>query len=192
MRPIHSLASILVGVFMAFGALHPAFAQEDALTAADVKGFISSYPDAKQLAQKYELDKRDRPAAGPRDEVFAGVLEEIKEAGAYDEFATLVRGHGFAGPEEWIGSANRIMMAYAVMAAEDSQGGERMDANVAQQLAEARRQIESSDMSADQKQMALGQLEAMADQMKIFEVSEADRSAVRPHMAELDRIVETE
>lgn len=192
MRPIHSLASILVGVFMAFGALHPAFAQEDALTAADVKGFISSYPEAKQLAQKYELDKRDRPAAGPRDEVFAGVLEEIKEAGAYDEFATLVRGHGFAGPEEWIGSANRIMMAYAVMAAEDSQGGERMDANVAQQLAEARRQIESSDMSADQKQMALGQLEAMADQMKIFEVSEADRSAVRPHMAELDRIVETE
>ncbi len=192
MAPIRSLASILLGVFMALGVLHPTFAQEDALTAADVKGFISSYPEAKQLAQKYELDKRDRAAAGPRNEVFAGVLEEMKAAGAYDEFATLVRGHGFAGPEEWIDSANRIMMAYAVMAAEDSQGGGRMDENVAQQLAEARQQVESSDMPADQKQMALSQLEAMASQMKMFEVSEADRSAVRPHMAELDRIVETE
>lgn len=195
MRPIQTLPAMLLALLLVVVGQAAVLAQDEKrepLTDAEVEGFIASYPEAKQLAQKYELDKRDRAAAGPRDEVFAGVLEEMKAAGAYDDFSALVRQHGFSGPEEWVGAANRIMMAYAVMAAEDAQGGGRMDENVAQQLEEARRQIESSDMPADQKQMALSQIEAMAGQMKMFEVSEADRGAVRPYMAELDKIVETE
>jgi hypothetical protein len=146
------------------------------LTEDQVASFISTYPALRALGDKYAAAGAGGPSA------FGAVMGQIKASQGYDEFAAVIKKHGFDDVEQWAEVANRVTMAYAALMMEDQ------SAQMKTQLEATRKQIEAdTNMSPEQKKAVLKQLDASAGAMTGLPVSEADKAAVRPHRAALQQ-----
>lgn len=165
-----------------------ALAQEGPPLSDDrINGFIASIVALEEWGDEHEEevdaleDVFDGDAMGDVSNPFAAATRIIESQTWAGEVVDIVQRHGFNDLEDWARTGNRIFMAF--MAVQMDVNRPQMEAG----LAEALKQIENSDMSADQKaqtrQMLLG-----ANQMASYygAVPEADKKAVTPFLEMLE------
>ena len=111
-----------LAVLVSFGA-----EAADRLSGAHIKGFMSSFPELKAMADKRRIDfEKDRDRRGRATaqgfNPFSEGIAKLRAAGAYGEANRIVRRHGFANVEAWAGIADRILRAYIALSMQGQQG----------------------------------------------------------------------
>ncbi|WP_455198087.1 hypothetical protein [Kaarinaea lacus] len=166
----------------------------DALSSKTVRSFIDSLKDIEQLGRKYENDpafKTDEnqsfdQAMQQMQSPFSQMNTAIKNSKAYDEFVDAIKRNGFNSPEQWSQTGNRIYRAIAAVQME-----KEMPKDMDQQMAQARQQMQSSGMSAEQQKMMMDMMAASRQMMQQFkDVPKADRETVTPFIAEFEQLGE--
>ena len=112
---------------------------------------------------------------------FSSALGSMQGHQAYNEILGVIRGNGFADADQWALIGDRVMKAYI---------GLRMEAQQPEynaQIQQAMQQIQNSDMSAEQKQMMMQMMQGSSQAMANFQnVPDADKQAVKPHLAAIE------
>jgi len=157
------------------------------ITGTEIKGFISSFPELKALAERRRIDFEkggNQPQGRGRESFspFSQGIGKLRQAGAYGEATLIVRRHGFSSMESWAGTADRILRAYIAL---DMQGHQpRMAAG----MENARSMIMNNPhMTPDQKAQALASIGAsMRNYQQMQDASAEDKAAVAPYRTRLD------
>lgn len=177
---IQRIAAALGALALSLGAAFAA--QSAALTSAQVERFIASMPEMVALGEKHD-DGKPRNIDPGRP--LSSSLELMgREDAAYTDLAQLASRHGFSSVEQWADVGDRTMNAYAVA----SSGMPASDIEAAYRKAVA--DISNHpDMPAAQKEAILaGMKKGHQRNMNTLQATEQDLAAVRPHMAELDKL----
>lgn len=159
------------------------------LTEDQVKGFLSSLPEIRQIGKKYEGELKGQAILSFKEAMknqrnpFSAIMESMQGHQAYDQFLEVMKRNGFDNHETWSDVGNRVIHAYAAL---------KMEARHAKVKAEmelARRKIESdAHMSSDKKQMMLDMLQASSSIVDSFLASASDKAAVKPYMEQIRNI----
>lgn len=159
-------------------------AYAEPLTSEQVGRFIASMPELTALGEKYQdsaqrnIDPR-RPL-GSSLELMGGKGQE------YADLAQLAARHGFSSPEQWADVGDRTMQAYQF--ASSPVPPDQVDAMYQQGIANI---LKDAKLSAEQKQLILGRMEKThSGNQQARQVVEKDIPALKPHMAELDKLFE--
>ncbi|MAM88095.1 hypothetical protein [Allohahella sp. A8] len=181
------LTQITSALFLLLSLAASGIAQaKDKLEEAEIKRWISAMPamQAWGAENRAKLEQHQDPSNVMPNSPEA-MVKPIKEAGLYDEAEKLVSKHGFDSPEDFSETSLQILSAYASVKMKEEMGQD-VDA-MYQQMQDAKKELENSGMSDQQKQMMAQQF-AMAEQAydAIKAVPEADRKAIQPFMAEID------
>ncbi len=159
------------------------------LTEERVLDFVASMYDLEEWgdAHEEELDELDDTwDPDNMDDItapFTSVVEYVKTQRWANEVNAIVRRHGFDDIEAWAVTGNRIMRAFAAIMYEESA------AEIDEGMAEALKQIEESDMSAEQKAAMRDLLVSSKDMARMYEdVDERDKAALRPHIKEFEKM----
>ncbi|GAA3954022.1 hypothetical protein [Allohahella marinimesophila] len=179
----HITSALMLMLTLAVSSLVHA---KDKLEESEIKRWISAMPamQAWGAENRAKLEQhQDKANVMPNSA--EAMVKPIKDAGLYDEAEKLVSKHGFDSPEDFSETSLQILSAYASVKMKEEMGQD-VDA-MYKQMQEAKKELENSPMSDQQKQM-MSQQFAMAEQAydAIKSVPEADRKAIQPFMAEID------
>ncbi|MFQ5443880.1 MAG: hypothetical protein ACE5EK_04600 [Nitrospinales bacterium] len=158
------------------------------MTESQVKGFLSSLPEIRQIGRKYESELKGQAILSFKEAMresrnpFSAVMDSMREHQAYDEFLKVMNRYGFDNHETWSDVGNRVIRAYAALQIEARQ------AKVKAEMENARQKIESdTDMFAGKKQMMLDMLQASSAIVESFHSSAPDKAVVKPYMEDIRR-----
>ena len=183
--------TVLIGLSMLAGIS----AAAESLTSDMVGRFIESMNGMQEIADRYEDIGESNDGFNPRamdkaamDEIaqramtpFSSGLSEMQAHEGYGDLLDMIEEHGFDSAEQWAQVGDRVMRAYAAL---------QMTAempNMNAEMAQAMKELESSGMSEEQKQMMRGMLQSSTQVVSAFnDVPEADKAAVKPHIAAIE------
>jgi hypothetical protein len=156
------------------------------LTEQKINATIAAMRDLRPVMEKHqgELEKlvpeEERAGMDP-----CAPPEKVRSSAAYQEMEAVVRTHGFADGEQWCRVARRITAAYAAVKLDEEEPQWR------EKMAEVRRQIETApNLSAEQKDKLLAQLEETTAAIGAQSAPEADKAAVKANLSEIERALE--
>ena len=161
------------------------------LTPDLVQGFIAAAKEIQKIAGKYDemllmnqnisADAAMAKAQAP----FTSAIAQMQGHQAYNEILAVIESQGFADPQQWAATGDRIMKAFVAnkMASQMPQ--------IDEQMKQAVEQIEKSNMSASQKEAMLQMIQSSAQMAGAYiDVPDADKSAVLPFMTEIETLGE--
>lgn len=159
-------------------------ARAETLTDQTVRSFITSLEALQGLEDQYQdlpdelATEEDEVGMEGISRIFSTAVENMKGHEMYDDLADVVREHGFANPEQWGVTGDRIFRAWSALEMGEQSG------QMNQEMARAMEEINNNpNMSEAQKQqmreMMGGAMSAMDHAAK---APEADKQAVRPHL----------
>ena len=182
-----ALAALAVAVPATVVATAPApavAAQSQAgtpLNAPTIEAFIDTIPAIRKWTEIHQDQAREvapsvLKGGALTGNPFARLIDGLRGTAAYDDLDTTVGRHGFQGPEDWAGVANRVTKALGVLAmnrdAEDNP------------IAAAGRELESNpDIAPEDRTMLKGLLLAVS---LFAQAPKEDVQAVSPYT---DRII---
>lgn len=160
-----------------------------ALTSAELSGWVTAMPEIKGWLDAHE-DRLPEQAATPgssMDSVVQQGLEQLRAAGLYNEFDSLVRAKGFTDVERWSGITSEITRAYiAVEMDKEAASMNEMQA----QLQQVRNM---PGMPEEQRQAMVQMLESS---LAMFQEAQAapvgDKELVRSRLEEVRNILDAE
>lgn len=162
-------------------------AQAETLTDQTVRSFITSLEALQGMEDKYD----DLPGnlAGENADIemadmsrmFSSAIEKLKGHPVYNDLKGVIRQHGFASPEQWGATGDRIFNAWAAL--EMSQHSGQMNQGMARIMEEMENNPDISEAQKQQMRDMMGSTMSAMDHLK--DVSEADKQAVRPHLEAL-------
>ncbi|MGF1454952.1 MAG: hypothetical protein ACFB6R_06190 [Alphaproteobacteria bacterium] len=159
-----------------------------ALSDADVKRFVEGLPAAFELNKTFEAEgldvslDADVKAGKPVPTTpFTDGLKALREASsdAYGRYAKLVKSQGFASPEAWAETGDRVMLAYIAL----KTPAEALE--MAQSMTPAQLDMLPPNMRSTVES-------AMAFAKTVRTVPQADRDAVAPYVPQLDAFIDLE
>ncbi|MAK90737.1 MAG: hypothetical protein CMI13_05830, partial [Oleibacter sp.] len=113
-------------------------------------------------------------------------VQDLKSAGLYDEYNSKVKAAGYSSVEDWASATQRVSMAYLALELENQ------PVSLAQLEAQLK-QIQESDLPAEQKDMMTQMMSSSIIMMKaVGKVSDADKNAVRPYKDQLQASFDAE
>lgn len=163
-------------------------ASASTLSDAQVRAFIASMPDIQALGERYpdledvDDDDDDIDMANP----MSSGIAKLRGHEAYGPLTQIVKRHGFSSPEQWGQVGDRVIRALLAITMDESPSSSKAE------MAEALKQIdENPNLSAEHKdelkKMMSGGMQMM---QSVSEVPPADIKTVRPHLAELQRVMQ--
>lgn len=171
-------------------------AQAETLTDQTIRSFISSLETLQGMENEFDEMTEDLSAEkdGGATEmpdmsrIFSSSIERMKGHDMYDQLEDVVEQHGFANPEAWAKTGDRIFQAWSAL-----EMGEQSN-TMNQEMAKAMEEINNNPhMSEAQKQQMR---EMMGGAMSAMETAsqapEADKRALRPHLDALRAATESE
>ena len=174
----------------------PFAAQAETLTDQTIRSFISSLETLQGMENEFDAMKEDFPAEkGGRgtempdmSRIFSSSIERMKGHDMYNRLEDVVEQHGFANPEAWAKTGDRIFQAWSALEMGEQSG------EMNQEMAKAMEKINNNPhMSEAQKQqmrdMMGGAMSAMETASK---APEADKRALRPHLDALRSATESD
>ncbi len=182
MTVIKRTAAILGAMVFCLGLAHAAHAEP--LTSQQVERFIASMPELTALGEKH-ADNQPRNIDPARP--LGSSLELMdRQSPSYSDLSELASRHGFSSPEQWADVGDRVMSTYAV--ASSGLPTSEVDAAYKEAVANIKK---NPDLPAAKKEAILAGMEKGHQRnMNARQASEQDISAVRPHMAKLDKLFE--
>ena len=154
------------------------------LTEKDVKLWLSATGEMdswlnenEDKLPEMELENEDSSV----EAMFAKGLQELKNAGLYDEFNTRAKKAGFDGAEHWAEISRRISLAYVALEMENE------TVSISQIEAQLK-QVRESALPEEQKAMMEQMMEASLGMLRsVKNVSAADKKAVGPYRDQLEQ-----
>lgn len=183
---MHKLTVAFTGlVFYLFACV--GYAASPALTEAQIRGFIASMPDLEAFGEKYpDIDNDDDDDDDPDfSRPISSSINKLRGHEAYKPFAQIVKRHGFSSPEQWGQVGDRVLRAMFAASMDETSADSKA------QLAEVLKQIDAEpDLSPEQRaEMKEMIMSGMGFMLALDDVPQADIDAIRPHMAELQRMM---
>ena len=126
-------------------AVLPAMAQQGPLAEQQVRAFLASYPEMKDLG---EAHREEMPKDLPSDpsQPFANTLRFMEGSSARDQFVAIAERYGFGSLAQWTDVAGRVVRAYVAVTSAPELSQMRGE------IAQARRDLATDpDMPAGQK-----------------------------------------
>lgn len=159
-------------------------AYADPLTSQQVERFIAAMPELVALGEKYQdAGQRNIDPARPLTSSLAHMQGKGPE---YTDISKLAARHGFSSVEQFADVGDRIMLAY--MSSSTTQSPEEIEALYQQGVANVKK---DSALSAEQKERILGGMaKSHQSSLEAGKAAEQDLAALRPHMAELEKLFE--
>ncbi|WP_428396850.1 hypothetical protein [Marinobacter salarius] len=166
--------------------LAPFAAQAETLTDQTIRSFISSLETLQGMESEFDEMTEDFPAEkGERggempdmSRIFSSSIERMKGHDLYNRLEDVVEQHGFANPESWAETGDRIFQAWSAL-----EMGEQSN-TMNQEMAKAMEEINNNPhMSEAQKQQMRDMMGgAMSAMETASNAPEADKRALRPHL----------
>ena len=166
--------------------LAPFAAQAETLTDQTIRSFISSLETLQGMESEFDEMTEDFPAEkGERggempdmSRIFSSSIERMKGHDLYNRLEDVVEQHGFANPESWAKTGDRIFQARSAL-----EMGEQSN-TMNQEMAKAMEEINNNPhMSEAQKQQMRDMMGgAMSAMETASNAPEADKRALRPHL----------
>ena len=166
--------------------LAPFAAQAETLTDQTIRSFISSLETLQGMESEFDEMTEDFPAEkGERggempdmSRIFSSSIERMKGHDLYNRREDVVEQHGFANPESWAKTGDRIFQARSAL-----EMGEQSN-TMNQEMAKAMEEINNNPhMSEAQKQQMRDMMGgAMSAMETASNAPEADKRALRPHL----------
>ena len=161
-----------------------------ALTDDEVLRFIASFQEMRTVAEQYQDSDQLVPGPASSDEArqrvespFTSSLADMRKTDGFSDMLRVMKKHGFASEKNWAAIGDRVIRAYAAV---------RMDEQAPQlnkEMAEALKQLEESTMPEAQKEMMREMMRTSNQFLEVYaDVPEADKNAVRPHIAALEAV----
>lgn len=172
----------------AFFVLFAQFSLAADLTEADVKHWTDAMPGLQAWLTQHEDQMPDTMPDGTQgiEEMISQGVQDLKSAGLYDEYNSKVKAAGYSSVEDWASATQRVSMAYLALELESQ------PVSLAQLEAQLK-QIQESDLPAEQKDMMTQMMSSSIIMMKaVGKVSDADKNAVRPYKDQLQASFDAE
>lgn len=160
------------------------------LSQSNVQTWIDSHPEIQAwLDQHEELfpEEEQDEMNFNLEQIFAEGMQQLRDAGLYNEFNSKVQNAGFQGVEHWAETTQSITYAYMALAMEDNPQTRAM---LEAQMQELRN---TPHLPEDQKAMYEAMMQSALEMMDIAEeVPDADKETVRPYRQQLDGLFDME
>ena len=158
-------------------------AQAATLTDSEIKLWIKTMPTLQGWLDEREdqLPDNDIPDADySMDAAFARGIDQLREAGLYNQFSQQVKNAGFKSVEDWVRVSQQISMAYIAISMEE-QPATRVEIENQMQAIRSAKNIpaEEKAMLENMLQASLNMLDSLAN------VTAADKDRVRPYLPQL-------
>lgn len=179
-----ALAAAVPAAVVATAPAPAAAAQEQAATplnAPTIEAFIDTIPAIRKWTETYQDQAREVAPTVLKGGALAGnpfarLIDGLRGTAAYDDLDSTVGRHGFQGPEDWAGVANRVTKALGVLAMNRDGRNNPIEA--------AERELETNpDIAPEDRTMLKGLLLAVS---LFAQAPKEDVQAVSPYT---DRIV---
>lgn len=179
MRLISFLSAALLYLALPVHASTPGAA----LTDAQVRGFIASWPQVSALGEKHDDGKR-RPI--DRRRPMSSAIEQMRGNKVEAELKNIVSPHGFTSLEQWGDVGDRVMMAYMVLSQPPLSEAKREE-----QFQQGLKNVEADPkLTPEQRQTIVKNMhKSHARNKATIAAAERDAPAVQPHLAELKRVL---
>ncbi|OEY66228.1 hypothetical protein [Marinobacter sp. X15-166B] len=164
------------------------YSHADTLSDRTITNFIASLEELSTMEDEFEALTEDLDASEAADlsmpdmeHVFSKSLQSIKGHSVYDKLAGVVKRHGFANPDQWAQTGDRIFHAWMALEMENQ------DPRMAQEMENALAELDNNpNLTAAQKEqfkaMMGGAMSAMA---QAGNAPADDVRAVKPHLEAL-------
>lgn len=160
------------------------------LTEQRVQHWIDTHPHIQGWLDQHEehfSDEAENDLSFNMEQIFADGIQELRDAGLYEDFKHQVQKAGFDQVDHWINTTQQITLAYMALALENNPHSRQM---IEMQLEEIRT---SPHIPEDQREMYEAMMESSLAMMnKAEQVPSADKRAVRPHLRQLDELFDME
>ncbi len=161
------------------------------LNGDDIQHFMNAMKPLQELGEKYNFENDDQMLAANSNMAdfspMSNSLEVIKSHEAYGEFKKVIRAAGFSDATEWANIGDRVMKAYMSLKMTEQMTPEKM-----QEMQKNIEEIKKNEyLSSEMKERILNSLGlALSMGGNMSEEDKADRKALRPYLAKLDRLFE--
>lgn len=176
--------------------LAPVTAQAETLTDQTIRSFISSLETLQGTENEFDEMTEELSAERSGDDakmpdmsrMLSSSIERMKGHDMYNQLEDVVEQHGFANPDAWAKTGDRIFHAWSAL-----EMGEQSD-TMNQEMAKAMEEINNNPhMSEAQKQQMRDMMGgAMSAMETASNAPEADKRAVRPHLNELRAVTNSD
>lgn len=155
------------------------------LTKQEVTAWINSMSTLQGWLDAHEekMPQRDYGENSGADmgAIIARGINDLKEAGLYNEFNKEVKKAGFNSVEHWADTSQRVTLGYLALEIADQEQGVSLS-----QLEAQLKQVRESDLPDEQKKMMEDMMNTSLLMMKsVQNVSESDKALLRPYRAQL-------
>lgn len=167
-----------------FALAVPAAAQQAPLSEQQVRAFLASYPEMKELNDTHRDEMRQEGAPDDPSRPFANTLRLMEASSARDQFVAVAERYGFGSLAQWTDVAGRVVLAYGAETASAEINQLRSD------VAQARRDLDAdTTMSPREKAQTSRQLDNTQRLLDAYRSTPADKAAVRPYLQEIARVM---
>jgi len=172
------LLFLALGITLAVVFAGPGKAQLPPLDPTQIEKFLTALPELRGLRQPGEPEVRYDPATP-----FAALITNLSLYGGMDQATAVAAKYGFDSFADWAEVGNRTMRAYAYLNASADLG------DAADQIAAAAAQIRGDkELSPEQQDIMLRQLELATGTILRFQPPAQDLAAIGPYRAQLHRL----
>jgi len=176
-------------IFLLFSLL--AFGTSAAnLSESDVQHWIDTHPQIQSWLDQHEevlLEEEEDSMNLNMEQMFAEGIQQLRDAGLYNDFNRQVQNAGFNNVEHWTETTQNITYAYMALAMEGNPHSRQM---IEMQMEEIRT---SPHIPEDQREMYEAMMASSLEMMdKAEQVPDAHKRAVRPHMNQLHEMFDME
>lgn len=164
-----------------------AVAASTPLSEAEVQRFIASLPEIEQLsAEEQDAGWLDEADGLDFERPLSGSIHALRGRAMYGQLDAVAAKHGFSGLEHWARVGDKVFKAF--LALEMEQQRPQLQAQAAEQL----REIEQNPhLTPEQREQLKHMLSSSMQFMEsLAQAPASDMEAVRPHLAELRRLLE--
>lgn len=157
--------------------------QAAALTDSDIQRWLNTMPALQSWLDQHQdqLPDNDIPDADySMDAAFARGIEQLRDAGLYNDFSQQVKSAGFSSVEDWVRISQQISMAYIAISMEQQPATRVEIENQMQAIRSAK------NIPAEEKAMLENMLQASLNMLdSLAAVTAADKDRVRPFLPQL-------
>lgn len=165
------------------------FALAANLTKNDVERWMKHAPQLQTWIEQQE-SKFDEEALPDdifdQDAMAKYGLQQLKQAGIYDELTKRVKTAGYENIEHWIADSQKISMAYMAITLQNETGGQ----GTKSELLAQQKELDAMNMPAESKAMMQAMLDgALAMLESVEATTAADKAAVKPYFKKIGEIL---
>ena len=174
---------VIVAFLSGLGSALPAAAQQAALQGQQVRAFLASYPEMKQLGDAH---RDEMPKDLPTDptQPFANTLRFMESSSVREQFIAIAQRYGFDSLADWTNVAGRVVRAYVAVTSASELDQMRTE------IAQARRDLAiDPNTPAGEKARINQQLDNTEKLLEAYKSSPGDKAAVEPYLQEVARII---